>query len=294
MEPSAVATRSAATFGATPAWVVRNPLTTSSLNRPSRTTTDRERIVGRSWRGSAAVITKFVSAGGSSSTLSSAFEDSSEPACAISRSASPRMITFFFASAGVSMTRLTMSRALATPCAHMPSGLPQSGFWRRSSMISASVSAASSTCLSGSPALGRGMGTNQWTSGWPEIEHPFAGAALAAGLPCRPFTEQPLGDPERQSLLADPIGTCQKERLGQGSPGDRLAWIRDRASSCPIRGSSGMEGTYSEGGKAGRVFSCNTFIHNDLARVLVATNLRQNGTWSEPHHVASTHSQNAM
>ena len=75
MEPAASATRSSscsARSSAARACSVRNPRTSSSVSRLSRTGTARDRIVGSSRRGSTVVRMNRLPAGGSSSSLSSA------------------------------------------------------------------------------------------------------------------------------------------------------------------------------------------------------------------------------
>ena len=118
-------------------------------------------MVGSSRSGSAAVRMMVVSSGGSSSTFSSALAASWLASCTTRRSASPTTMTLRSPENGVIHTTRCSSRAVASEWLDMRSGRCHNGFWRRSSMAAARISWASSTCLSGSPALGRGMGTNQ-------------------------------------------------------------------------------------------------------------------------------------
>ena len=70
-------------------------------------------------------------------------------------------------STDVSAARRWISRTVASGWLAIPSGDPYSGFFRRSAMISPISSAASSTCLSLSAALGRRIGTIQCRSACP-------------------------------------------------------------------------------------------------------------------------------
>ena len=99
----------------------------------------------------------------------------------------------------------------------MPSGAVYSGRLRRSSMIPASVSAASSTCLSGSAALGREDRHEPVHVRMRQPRDQPAGSAGAAGLIASPLAEDQLGQPERQALLSHPCRSGEQEDLGQGT-----------------------------------------------------------------------------
>ena len=106
---------------------------------------------------------------------------------------------------GHRVARHPVGRPVAAACA------------RRSSITSAMAWAASSTALSGSAALGRGIGTNQCRSGWPSPSTSRQAPAPAAGLRASALTEDQLGEPERQPLLPDPGGPGDDDHLGQPS-----------------------------------------------------------------------------
>ena len=190
----------------------------------------RDRIVGSTRRGSAVVSRKYVCGGGSSSSLSRALAASGLDSWGTSRSASPITNTLGPPSTDFMLARRSISRALATPWIAIPSGTVQSGCSRRSAITSPRRSPASSTCLSGSPAFGRGIGTNQCTSGCASPRTRRHGPQDPQGRAAAPAS----GPPSRSPALAGPSHTnaCATQSAKRCLP---TPWGPARSTVCGKR-----------------------------------------------------------
>jgi hypothetical protein len=160
-------------------------------------------------------------------------------------------------------------------------------FRRRSSMISASVSAASRPACP-APALGRWMGTNQWTSGCPGFSTRFRGRT-SRRAPAGPRRAAP--DPEGQALLPDSIGTCQKRSEADSPPRSPGRGVNGSPHAQPGGAKAWREPT--SGGRSAEGYFRVTPLSTITWHAFYGDFLRQNGTLCEPHHVASAHSQTA-
>src|SRR5512134_3167000 len=214
MDPAARVTMrpSSAGAGGGSRCAARNLATSSSVSRPSRSGTARDRIVGSIRDGSALVSTNVVSAGGSSRSLSSALAASGFASCGTSRSASPMTKTFRLPSTGVRAAFRAISRAVAIPCAESPSGGRYIGvalgehFGDRLRRLL--------HLLVRLRRLGAGNRDDPVQVRVSEPQHQPTAPTVPTGLRSRPLTVEQLSDPQGQTLLPNACGTGQEEHLG--------------------------------------------------------------------------------